>query len=526
MTKKLIPLLLALLLTLTALSATAESIFPLAEPVTFEIVVKQSQNDISTNYADKGCCQMMVGKTNVNINWTAYSGSTYKDKVAMLIASNDLPDAFSGGNVNVQTNYDVFVDILPYMEQYMPTWNQYLNDNPVLKDALTMTDGGIYCLPVGDTDYGTYYADGMLYINDTFMNKYLNGKAPTTLEEMYQTLLIARDNDINGNGIADEVPLLACADYKGGLNSMFSYFGLALDEGYVMYNDNTCREISFVANTPAYKEALQTLAKWYAEGLINKDVFSMSNGDYTSRYQGYDSVAFCITHTPDFNFSDGLTDWTLLTNLENGDYQNLFLAEGSFGTMEGFVITKACKNPEILCAWVDAIHAGFETWASWSYGEQGKIWDYAADGKHYVSYLMGEAKESGLSYGKWRQTYAAHTSGPKYGGMYQYLMTYADEELQKGGSRNYYVMQMNEQISDDCTRYSPERQGYWDEDQTEELDDMELAVDEYCAAFKAQAIVNGFTDADWDNYCKELDSKLHVKEYVELFNEYLSRNEK
>ena len=98
--------------------------------------------------------------------------------------------------------------------------------------------------------------------------------------------------------------------------------------------------------------------------------------------------------------------------------------------------------------------------------------------------------------------------------------------LQKGGSRNYYVMQMNEQISDDCTRYSPERQGYWDEDQTEELDDMELAVDEYCAAFKAQAIVKGFTDADWDNYCKELDSKLHVKEYVELFNEYLSRNEK
>ena len=30
----------------------------------------------------------------------------------------------------------------------------------------TLTDGGIYCLPVGDTDYGTYYADGMLYINE------------------------------------------------------------------------------------------------------------------------------------------------------------------------------------------------------------------------------------------------------------------------------------------------------------------------------------------------------------------------
>ena len=138
---------------------------------------------------------------------------------------------------------------------------------------------------------------------------------------------------------------------------------------------------------------------------------------------------------------------------------------------------------------------------------------------------MGEAAESGLSYGKWRQTYSAHTGGPKYGGMYQPLMTYADSELVKGGSRNYYVMQMQEQIRPENIRYSVERQGYWDEDKSEELDELTLAIQEYCSAFKANAIVNGFTDADWDNYCKELQTKLHVDDYVALYNEYLTRND-
>ncbi|MGN0747189.1 MAG: extracellular solute-binding protein, partial [Aristaeellaceae bacterium] len=506
-------------------AALAEISFPLDEPMTFDIIVKQSANDIGTNYGDKPCIQRMTEDTNVQINWTAYNGSTWNDKVTMQIASNDLPDAFSGGGVNVQRNYDVFVDLTPYLEEYMPTWNKYLNDNPIMKDALTMTDGGIYCLPVAGSDYNTFYADGMLYINDTFLNNYLDGKVPTTLEEMHQALIIARDNDINGNGIADEIPLLACEDYKDGLNSMLSYFGIALDKSYVMYNDNTCREVSFMANTQAYKEALTTLADWYREGLINADVFSMSGSDYTSRYQESDSVAFCITHTPDFNFADGLTDWTLVTYLDNGDYDNMFLAESSYGTMDGFVITTACEHPEVLCAWFDAIHADFETWAEWNFGEKGKIWDYAEDGVHFVSCLMGEAKESGLSYARWRQTYAPHTGGPKYGGMYQELMTYLPEELEKGGSRNYYVVQMNEQIREENKRFSTDRLGYWDEDKTERLDELELAINEYCAAFKANAIVNGFTDADWDSYCRELESKLHVEEYVSLYNEYLSRND-
>lgn len=524
--KKLLCILCAALLCLTLCSgALADSIFPLENEVTFEIVVKQGQNDIGATYGEKQCCIDLEGKTNIKIKWTAYSNSTYNDKVTMLIASNALPDAFSGGSVNIQNNYDSFVDITPYLEEYMPTWNAYLNSNPVMKDALTMTDGGIYCLPIGDTDYGTFYADGMLYINDTFMNKYLDGKAPTTLDELYNALVIAKNNDINGNGIEDEIPLLACNDYKGGLNSIFSYFGMEFTKNYVMYTDNTCKEITFVANTDAYKDALTTLRKWYAEGLINADTFSMQQNDCISRYQDSDSVAFCLTHTPDMNFADGLTDWTLITYLENKDYDNIFLAEGSFGTMEGFAITTKCEQPELLCAWFDAIHADFETWASWSYGEKGKIWDYAADGTHYVSYLMGEAAESGLSYGKWRQTYSAHTGGPKYGGMYQPLMTYADSELVKGGSRNYYVMQMQEQIRPENIRYSVERQGYWDEDKSEELDELTLAIQEYCSAFKANAIVNGFTDADWDNYCKELQTKLHVDDYVSLYNEYLTRND-
>lgn len=526
--KRLTVFLVAMLMLLGAASGIAESLFPLAEPMEFTVVVKQGAQDMSTDYgATKPAYGMLNEKTNVVINWMPFKTTTYAEKVTQMIGGNALPDAFAGGSLDVVNNYEIYVDLLPYMEEYMPNWYKWLNEHPLEKDYLTF-NGGIYCLPVAapaDSRIGSNVSRrGVLFINDTFCQNYLDGKAPETMDEFYQALKIAKENDINGNNLDDEIPLLACDNYKQ-LN-FFNYFGMANSSDNYMQYTGDGNHVEFIATKDEFKATLQMLSKWYAEGLINSDVFSMTYDDFSTRFNADSSmVAFCLTSWPDMSFSDGLSNWTPIMYLENPGYENVVVTENSYECLNGMAITTACKHPEVLMAFIDAINDDFEMWAQWRYGNKGEIWDYADDNYHYYTYLMGTAKESGLAYGKYRQTYSMHLYGLSYGGIYEDRKVEDPATEVKGGGRAWFYKVIDEMVDPATVRTAVMRYGFWDEELLQELDEMNLAINTYVDSFKANAIVKGFTDADWDAYCKNLEKKLDLEHYVELFNDYMTRND-
>ena len=524
-------LLTAILLLCAAGTALADGLFPLSEPMTFSVVVKQGAQDLSTDYGEKKCYQELSAKTNVMIDWMPFKSTSYAEKVTQMIAGNTLPDAFAGGSFDVVNNYEVLLDLTPYLEEYMPNWNRYLNENPLIKDMLTMTDGGIYCLPVaaGPNDSGkglSIINTGMLYVNDTFLANYLGGKIPASIDELHDALIIARDNDINGNGATDEIPLLACNNYRGGLDDMFRFFGVPLyTSNYTAYTDETQKNVGFIADKDNYREALTVLAKWYEEGLINTDVYSMTYDDYSTRfYEDSSMVAFCINYCPDMCFKDGLSNWTPIVYLENGDHEKLVMSHSDFEALEGMAVTTACKNPEVLLSFIDAINDDFETWAQWRYGNKDEIWCYAEDGVHYYTYLMGAALDSGLAYGKYRQTYSAHLNGLSYGGIYELLKLDDPKTEVKGAGRAFFYKTVADQLDDATIHYTVVRHGYWDADQLEELSDKETEINTYCNRFKAESIVHGITDETWNTYLSTL-KRMDVDGYLDLFNEYLTRND-
>lgn len=526
--KRLTVFLLAMLMLLSSTAGLAEVVFPLEETVEFTVVVKQGPQDLSINYADKLGYKLLNEKTNVVINWMPFKGSTYNEKVTQMIGGNDLPDAFAGGSLDVMNNYEIYVDLLPYMEEYMPNWYKYLNEHPQEKDYLTL-NGSIYCLPVAagaEPRIGiTALNSGVLYINDTFCNDYLGGKAPTTMEEFYNALVTAKTNDINGNGLGDEIPLLACNNYRQGLDALIRFFGVATSGEYVQYAEDQ-KHVEFFGNSENYKAALQTLSKWYAEGLINSDVYSMTYDEYSTRFNADSSmIAFCTNYTPDMTFANGLSNWTPIVFLDNPGYENIVVSKTSYECLEGMAITTACKNPEILMAFIDAINDDFEMWTQWRYGNKGEIWDYAEDGHHYYTYLMGSAVDSGLAYGKYRQTYSMHLFGLSFGGIYEDRKVEDPATEVKGAGRAWVYKTLEEMIKPEWVRNAVLRYGYWDEDLSMELDELGLAINTYCDAFKANAVVKGFTDADWDSYCNDLDKKLDLERYMELYNGYMTRND-
>lgn len=531
--KKLTAILLALLMLVSCVPGLAEIgevvKFPLAEPMEFDVVVRQGAQDLSTDYSSKLCYQQLSEKTNVVINWMAFRGGSYGEKVVQMIGGNDLPDVFTGGMLDVMNNYEVYVDLLPYMEAgHMPNWYAYLKAHPEEMDYL-MLDGGIYCLPVSAGAEPRLSINGLnggiFYINNTFCANFLDGKVPTTIDELYEALKIARDNDINGNGEKDEIPILCCNGYKP-LDVLGQFWGMGRRGGnYVQYTEDG-KTVEFVANTEAYKSWLQTMSKWYAEGLINSDVYSLPYDEFSTRFVNDSSmIAFCLNFTPDMSFSDGLSNWTPILYLDNPGYENVYVNNANYECLEGMAITKACKNPEVIMAFIDAINDDFETWAQWRYGNKGEIWDYADDGYHYYTYLMGKALDSGLGYGKYRQTYGAHCFGLSFGGIYEDRKVEDPATEVPGAARAYIYKLIDDMIRPETVVQGVNRYGYWDEEKTEELDELELALNTYCDQFKANAIVHGFTDADWDKYCQELNDKLDVETYMTLFNEYMTRND-
>ena len=55
---------------------------------------------------------------------------------------------------------------------------------------------------------------------------------------------------------------------------------------------------------------------------------------------------------------------------------------------------------------------------------------------------------------------------------------------------------------------------------TEELSNLQADIEKTINAYKSEWIMNGFTDADWDNYLQELDA-YGLQEYLDIFQKYL-----
>ena len=98
---------------------------------------------------------------------------------------------------------------------------------------------------------------------------------PTTIDGWYEMLVAFRDLDPNGNGQADEIP------FEAGQNGL-SYFMPAFDILEGAYIDPDTGKVAFGEYTQNYKSYLETMNKWYSEGLI-KDIWnedgSIANAD-------------------------------------------------------------------------------------------------------------------------------------------------------------------------------------------------------------------------------------------------------
>lgn len=234
--------------------------------------------------------QTGVAYTSPAVLWDG--GTGYYNKLQLRIASKELPDMFTplkGLEISLARD-GMLAELGDYIETYAPNYYQTVSEETWANIAAMDPhgQGGIYFLPDSKDyyDYGTF-------IRKDWLDK-LGLQVPTTQEELVEVLRAFRDDDPNGNGMKDEVPMIG-REYGRWMDYLFHMYGVSMIEGYPQF-DLTDGELTYSGVTQNMRDAIAFAASLYEEGLLDPDTFLNSANDLWAKI-GTDKTG-CWYHIP------------------------------------------------------------------------------------------------------------------------------------------------------------------------------------------------------------------------------------
>lgn len=319
-------------------------------------------------------------RAGVNVDWTLISPTNYVDTVSpMLAAGKDLADIVLLPDLDPNMTYinsGLFVKLDEYME-YMPNFEKFLNENPIIKSSLTAKDGHIYYVPL--TVVTDNYQPCMMY-NLPWIEK-LGIEQPTTLDEFVEMLRLFRDNDMNGNGDPnDEIPMSVTSQY---LPYMFGpAFGLDLVSGFYADEDGTVHYA--YAESENYKAYLKFLNDLYKEGLLEVEFTSLTRDQITERCaQDLTGVTFDFSWQMSNLYSAQYPDYDGTTPIFSGvaplsgEYEGYYVGRNAINNIFG--VTSGSDNIILAVKFLD-YSMSEESQDLYVWGIEGETYTVAADG--------------------------------------------------------------------------------------------------------------------------------------------------
>ena len=261
-----------------------ETGLPIVEkPLTLSIAGEKAS--LAPDYNDMSLVQQWQEDTNIEVEWNLLAPDVYSEKRNLLLASNDLPDAFINSKFTDEelVRYGTNGTLIPLeglIEKYAPNLQAVFEARPELEAAVTASDGHIYALPNAE-ELGLAAVPFFWSINTSWLDA-LGLPMPTTVDEYHDALVAFKTQDPNGNGKADEIPLSFinnwwCAD----IGDLFAALGgIADNTDHRIVRDG---DVIYTGADGRYRDAIATLHEWYEEGLIDPEAFTQDDKTYLAK---------------------------------------------------------------------------------------------------------------------------------------------------------------------------------------------------------------------------------------------------
>ncbi|MBQ1458930.1 MAG: extracellular solute-binding protein, partial [Butyrivibrio sp.] len=431
---------------------------------------------------------------------------------------------FSDSDLLKYAKQGAIISLEDYIDAYMPNLKAVFDKYPEYRAMCEDENGHIWALPwieqLGSEKTAIQTVGDMSFINKKWLD-FLGLEMPTTVDEFEQVLIAFRDNadaiqkefNIDGSIIP-----MSCIVNDGDqdpailINGFGEGYGDADRGRHIAVTDDL--KVICSSTQMGYKDGIAWLHKLYDEGLIDSEAFTQEWSTYVSKGK---SGRYGVCFSWDVANIDNLEDWVPLPAL-TADTRNITPQNGSFTS--GFdrgrcVVTSVAKNPALVCAWLDLMYDPFQSpqnnWGTYGEEDEFDIFELGTNDKG--EQMLKHAPLGDASPVEVRE--AECVGGPlaildEYYGVY--VTCPDDAQYRLDWIKDIYTPDMN-------TKYVYPNV-FMSEADTKKLSDLSADVTKCINSHKADWIMNGFTDADWDAYIEELNS-YGLEEYLSIYQKYL-----
>ena len=478
------------------------------EPVTLNVVKERHMLDTTESYNEKAAWANITEETGITIEWTELAAGTAAERIPLMLSSGDLPDVFWAvlSDAQVLQNESNLFAMEDYMEDFAPnslaTYDQLGVD---WKEIATTPSGHIFGFLGRYESLYENTGDGIQIINKAWLDK-VGMDVPTTLDEFTEVLRAFKEQDPNGNGQADEIPYCFSEDmWCAYATNTMGWWGIGDGAGSDTTSSKSTRDgkVTGSVNTDEYRQYLEYTHSLYAEGLMDQEGFSQNTEVFSTKIKsGQVGTYFCWTAL-EYLPSEQEKDWVVLPPIQaiegvdpiaNGEVDRSTIQKNKW------VITTSCEHPEAAMRLWDYQARDVESKMTVAMGEKGELWDEYEDGSGYY-FVVPEDTTPAFTFVHMKYTYGG-VNGPP-------LLT--KDETPKNDGEISPSAALRDSMVDQVDEYFLPK-----EDQLPQIYVSTEAIDQrtfietdlfaYIKEFRAQAIMNGFTDDEWNNYVSQLDA--------------------
>ncbi len=528
MSKKLIRTLIVLALLVPILNFTAQAQggdiaspagqFPVVkEKVTFKVLVANGEQ--ISDFNDNAYTKWLEEKTGIDLQIDVVNRTDEQAKLNLVLASGDLPHILLGFGpqpslIAQQGAQGTFLPMNDLIAKYgFETKRVFEKERPQLVPLITSPDGKIYGLPEVNECFHCFLSQKM-WVYKPWLDK-LGIAIPKTTDEFEAMLKAFKDNDPNGNGKADEVPLSGSVEGAGGWRNSLDQF---LMNSFVFYDRIQQDRLLLIDGKvqaayaqPGYREGLRYLNRLYTEGLIDKNSLIQDNpallqlGSQKSPHLlGAVGGGWMGTFTEPKTLAQGgeMDNWIAIPPLK-GPQGIQTAAYAPWGFTPGrFIITRKCVHPDVAFRLADLMYS-YEATMRDVYGVEGQDWIKPPEGElgingKQAAYRTAANWGDGMTNTSWRQTGLNYRT--------------SDFRLSQSAKDQFVEVPLY-QASQAMLPYAPGIKNlippliYSDAD-AKVVTEVQLAVKTYVDEMLTKFITGeAHIDTDWDTYLATLNSQ-------------------
>lgn len=392
-------------------------------------------NAMPNGMADNMVLQELQKRTGITLDITSTAITGAADAVSLQVASGDYPEIWSGfgsyytGGISEAIEQEIILDLAEYKENF-PSYFEILDNYPIYGKNAYTDDGnvgvlnGIWTNPVVDVG---------LSVRQDYLDE-LGLDVPKTLDDFYEALTAMKDKY--------GAYYYMNQDSSDPVNSFAQCFGVVGNAGssstYAYYMAKNGEEVVFSPLEDGFKDYLETMAKWYSEGLIYADFLSapdavpgsdlLLSGDIGVTYYNAASYTTLMSQVEEGS-SFKLTPVEPPVNVETGEPGHLGRLV-DYVSPKGYSLSTALEPGsekfDAVCAMLDYLYTN-EGSELMNYGMEDVTFTYDENGDHVWTDLMVNNPD-GLAY-SWCISRYTFGAGSFRIDSSRTLANYGDEEM-------------------------------------------------------------------------------------------------